>query len=437
MMGQLIKRGGVPYVDLFDNKGILIYLINYWGLLLGQYGILLLEIANLIGTLLCWERICILYGLRKVRYVVLLMSLLIMLRFFCSGNLTEEWSLLPISLSLFLFLKSQKSCNYQATSFQFILFGSCMAAAFNLRANNVVPILSIGIWWFVSLCRNYRAQAFRALLDVSVGFFSLTILFVLFMFVRGGWNGIYEMYYSSIYFNIGYALHYNANIGTGIWSYISLGYWGVNVFLVLLPTFFLFNKEKQILFPIIFAMGLSIMTMGRSMFIHYQMLLVPLVVVCISLFTKHRQWLALVLIGVFFARFSAVSLATSYAAYQETDINREFVEEFGTFYTSIPEYERDQVWNYTSGNSMDAFCKVGYIPCNRFILPLGMDLSDRFDKEETGKLIDASPKWIILDDKDERGSFDELDYIDDHYRLLFKTQSRFRTNLLIYCQTKG
>ena len=57
-MGLAVLKGKLLYVDYFDNKGCLLYLIHALGLWLGgDFFILLMQALSLTVTLLIWDKL--------------------------------------------------------------------------------------------------------------------------------------------------------------------------------------------------------------------------------------------------------------------------------------------------------------------------------------------------------------------------------------------
>ena len=54
-IGKAMHNGAIPYKELFDHKGILLYFIEYFGYLIGfgnQIGVWIIELINLLVTAL-------------------------------------------------------------------------------------------------------------------------------------------------------------------------------------------------------------------------------------------------------------------------------------------------------------------------------------------------------------------------------------------------
>jgi len=111
-IGKAMHNGAVPYKDLFDHKGVLLYFIEYFGYLIGfgnQIGVWIIELINIFATSIIFFYIAKLFTESRIicylaSYIVLHLS---SISFFVreGGNLTEEYALPWNSLSLYLVIR--------------------------------------------------------------------------------------------------------------------------------------------------------------------------------------------------------------------------------------------------------------------------------------------------------------------------------------------
>ena len=100
LVGKGMTKGYLPYRDFFDMKGPVFFWIEYLGqrLCYGRWGIFLLQWMNLLIALVLACRIFALFRLSgKGLQALLLLPILSIASFtFQGGNLTEEFSLVPL-----------------------------------------------------------------------------------------------------------------------------------------------------------------------------------------------------------------------------------------------------------------------------------------------------------------------------------------------------
>ena len=105
-----MTEGLVPYRDLFDHKGPLLYLIQYAGAALtpGSYtGLWILELLNMMATMALMLPACACMSRRRSSAVlaVMLSFLVCGRRLYEGGNLTEEYAMPWIALGMLVFLR--------------------------------------------------------------------------------------------------------------------------------------------------------------------------------------------------------------------------------------------------------------------------------------------------------------------------------------------
>ena len=141
-IGKMMHKGYIPYTQLFDHKGPLLYFIQYLGFLLSPnsyVGIWLIECVNLFVTVLFLHRIASLLSKDvSVQYLAVFATVVVCsIRCFISeaGNLAEEFALPWIASSLYIFLKYFKTGKYRFH--EIVLLGLGFAAVCLLRLNMV------------------------------------------------------------------------------------------------------------------------------------------------------------------------------------------------------------------------------------------------------------------------------------------------------------
>ena len=137
-IGKMMREGYVPYADLFDHKGILLYFIQYLGVLLSPdslTGIWFLEVLNMIATSWLIFQIAGLFTEdRMVKYIsVIAVVVMCGMNTFEGGNFTEEYALPWISLALYIFLKYFQNFEYRFKDI--VWLGAGFAVIALLRVN--------------------------------------------------------------------------------------------------------------------------------------------------------------------------------------------------------------------------------------------------------------------------------------------------------------
>ena len=174
-IGKQMIAGKVPYLDCFDHKGPIMYLVQYAGLSFARGstdGLWAIEVANMATTLLILERLCALASERRSSVWLALLVTFIACgwRVYEGGNFTEEYALPWISGALLVFFRFFRSGTYRKRGI--IILGIAFSAVFLLRAN------MIAVWAAcmpVVLARFLKEKRFRDL-GICTGLFLFGVI---------------------------------------------------------------------------------------------------------------------------------------------------------------------------------------------------------------------------------------------------------------------
>lgn len=152
--GFLIGKGKVPYKDFFDHKPPLIFFINYFGLLLGSWGLWIIDAVLVMLVSLRFLKLNIEYG---VRYPVILP---ILFNFFLRHHvlsfgvgMTREYSTILLLLALCLVLSKSRN--------KYLFLGILTALIFLIQQEQVVilaPFLAYSFWTDI---REHKQKLFK------------------------------------------------------------------------------------------------------------------------------------------------------------------------------------------------------------------------------------------------------------------------------------
>ena len=110
-VGRQMEEGLMPYTDTFDHKGPLLYIVNFFGVIINETkGIFLFEFLAIFFTLWFMLKIFKLKGSNINSWFSVMMTLLLFTPFVNlylkdAGNLTEQYAMPFIAYSLYVFLK--------------------------------------------------------------------------------------------------------------------------------------------------------------------------------------------------------------------------------------------------------------------------------------------------------------------------------------------
>ena len=206
VMGRGWADGLVPYRDLFELKGALLYLFDAIGYgISGKYGVFLIQILFFVFFLETAYQSCLLFVGRRAALVVPVCMLAILCRTFDEGNMTEDWSLPFLALSFLFVLRWAKGYSEgrkeHPPRYAFV-YGFCFGCIFFLRVNNAVGICCCV---FVITCYLIKDRAWKNLaqnvLAITMGALSVCLPFCAYFLWKGA---LYEMWYSMVLFGLSY-----------------------------------------------------------------------------------------------------------------------------------------------------------------------------------------------------------------------------------------
>lgn len=207
IIGKYWSQGYLPYVDLWDHKGPIIFFINCIGHLLtgDKIGVFILQVASLsvfeYFTLLTF----------RIRFNLLISGLLTIVSLFwlaCSyeaGNLTEEYLLPYLAASVYftvVWLEKRKTEPVNHHPWQAFLLGFILGFSLLTRLTNALGacgmMLAVAIILFIE--KRWR-NLWKNILFFILGFFTIVTPFCIYFYINGALN---EMVFGSFIYNISF-----------------------------------------------------------------------------------------------------------------------------------------------------------------------------------------------------------------------------------------
>ena len=198
-VAKLFNDGGVPYRDVFDQKGPLIFLIDAIGLKIGGgsfLGVWLLDCLAYACAIFLSFRLCSKFVEKKYALLMTLPLSAIYHLFACGGNMPEMYiivfALIAYSISIKPFNRAWSFCDC-------IVMGICVGAILMLKLNMITVALPIVIGWALRKNKVYNAS----LLLVGL---ALTVLpFFIYFKMNDALESFWEVY---VQYNSQYAKPY-------------------------------------------------------------------------------------------------------------------------------------------------------------------------------------------------------------------------------------
>lgn len=273
-ISMLISRGYMPYRDSFDHKGPMIYIINVLGDLISSYrGIWVVELLFLSLTFF------VLYKLARLKcgvfmaFASLMYSYVNLSYYYGTGNLVEEYALLFIAISLYIF------CDYfvndKITVFRLIMSGWCFGVVLLLREN------MISVWGVFCVAVAVKKCKEKQYVDIAryigwflLGAFIIVVPVVLWLGLGGALPEFWNQY---VMFNF----EYSACSFTAKWGSLFFFSNNTGVLLAVLCSIYLaknsdrFFWESYIIFIVV---NMILLSFSGRIYDHYNLLTIPMIV---------------------------------------------------------------------------------------------------------------------------------------------------------------
>jgi hypothetical protein len=285
---QGITRGQLPYRDLVDNKGPLMYLLSVPGLLLGRFtGIWFTEFILMFIAVLFAYKTALFFGNKLQAFITTVCSFIVCLAFFSVAAGTEEYSLPFLMISLYIFTKYYFSPRRDIGLVELIALGFCFACAILIRLNMFPLWAGFCITIFVESTARRR---FASLAKYVVGFCAGVLIVFIPVFLYLKLNNILPEFFAQV-ISAGASKGFS---GSGIKQTAKNFYIVINRFHCVLPLaagmFWIITKYKQNLgFAVGYTLSYFLMVLFLSFSAgdsHYNLVLVPFFIPALAFFIE-------------------------------------------------------------------------------------------------------------------------------------------------------
>lgn len=273
-IGMEIQQGSVPYVDTFDHKGPLIFLINWLGLAIGGWrGIAVFEACAIAAALGCMFRTARLCTDWLTAAAITSLCAFGIVRFYGGGNLTEEYALPWIAMANLIFLRF--FLQRRLHGWEAVLLGFGLAMVMALRPN-MIAVWAIGYPVTIFLLRR-DGRCSRFLLLSILGFLAGAAPFFFWFNIHHALQAWWDAY---LVFNMQYAAGMTLTGFQRVKAFFYFAAWGAVECFAFCGWAMWRRKEKRTLaawasLAMLFCTLLS-MSMSGMTFAHYGAVMVPL-----------------------------------------------------------------------------------------------------------------------------------------------------------------
>lgn len=195
-IAKVILSGGMPYKDVFDHKGPLIYLIDALGLLINEnIGIWVIEVITLFVIFFFTYKIAELLKCSYFHsYLTIIFGFWTFAVYFDGGNYTEEYACAFIIVSLYIFLKYLISGTVK--SYEIIISGISFAAVCMLRINMIALWCVVGAFILIDNVKTNNKPEFLRLFGLFLLGVAIMILPIfLWLYNNGAFSEFIDCYF--------------------------------------------------------------------------------------------------------------------------------------------------------------------------------------------------------------------------------------------------
>ena len=441
----MMRNGYMPYLHVFDHKGPLIYLYNYIGTFISMSrGVWIIEFASLYVTMCCFFKIAKLKCNNLISYFITILSVSLLFNYFEGGNLTEEYALPFISISIYLFL--DYIINGIINKKRLMICGLCFGSVLMLRPNMICTWAVFCIFIFIDCLKNKKFSSLtKFIIYFSIGISIVIIPIMLWLWLSGA---IREFYNDYILFNSKYSAMITTPESTkfiNIWE--TIFYFLNNALLIIsyiIVIYFIKLKKINPIYLIYMIISLIFICLSGRQYNHYMMIFVPIIIYPFSVLYEylnhHRKSECCRIIVFLVSSYFIVStispswidtikkLPYTYYNRNKNRFSSDIVEISNIIDSKT--IEKDKISVY--GNWDIIYVVSNRVPATKysFQFPIG-DVSPKILEAYYKELKKEIPKIIVI----QSGRYDDRisDFLfNNNYKLIYGVAEKTSSNSLVF-----
>ena len=436
-IGFLMQKGYMPYRDTFDHKGPLIYLYNFWGQQIKYYkGIWYIEFINMFITLLAMYKIARFKCNRLVSLLLVIISTIVLFNCFEEGNLTEEYALPYICLSLYIFLDYllYKKIN----NFRLMACGFSLGAVLLLRPNMISLWIVFCIAILIDCIKEKKYhELMRFIIYFMIGLLIIVVPIIIWLGVNGALSSFWNQY---IIFNFKYIRMSEEGIGflAKIKAFVMYSMHIISVVSIIsIVALCIWDKKKiNNIYFLYIIITLVLISISGNYYAHYGMILLPLAVYPLSVIIEYNnKYVKYVLISILLYLLVAFCIPNYYKIvasipYMYKHRNEEEISlniKNLVFVIDNNSLEDDTISVYGNTNILYVLSKRRHATKYSYVYPISK-YNPEIKVEYFKSLKEEEPKIIVIinmrEDDDIRKFINDNDYMciynDFHYSKVYK-----------------
>lgn len=275
----MMEKGYMPYRDSFDHKGPLLFILNFVGNKISYYvGVWFIEYLFLAIAFYAIYMIARLFCNIWQSMAIFFIAMILMCGYFEEGNLTEEYAMMFIAVSLYIFIDYFE--NEKITYLRVFICGTTFAGTLMLRPNMIAVWLVMCLAVLIKLIaeKNYKK------LLIFIGWFVLGMTLIIipiliWLYCNGALQSCWNDY---IIFNQQYTSTAGgrATLIAKCKSFINFACTPIYLIALFLQLYTWINKKGifNIAYLLLMIVTPVLICISGQSYGHYGMILVPVVV---------------------------------------------------------------------------------------------------------------------------------------------------------------
>ena len=206
-MGLAILQGKIPYTDIFDHKGPILYFINAFGqwIIPGRMGIFCLQVIGLSIALIFMYLTARLITNNLWAFVSVVVATYIYGGVIQEGNQCEEWMMDIFVIAIYFAMRYfTRESDSPHPLWYSLMYGLCFGLTFFISPNDAVAQIG-GIMTGVAVYLLYRKQYRNAAANVLSFFSGFIIVLIPILIYFGIHHALGDLWYGLIGFNNEYS----------------------------------------------------------------------------------------------------------------------------------------------------------------------------------------------------------------------------------------
>ena len=434
-IGLGMTQGRMPYVDLFDHKGGLLFMIEALGWFLApeRWGLYILQSFFMSASLIFMFKTAELFLERCKAFGATIGALLLYIIFMESGNQCETYILPATTLTLYLALKYLTSSDKKHPIWYSLIYGAAFAFAFWIRPNDAVSQIGsvmFGIFLLLMVKKEFADGIVNALMFLA-GCAVVTAPIVIYF---ASHDCLMPLLDGTFLYNIKYATE--EGLPSAQMILVPSFIFGMLIWLSIK------NQKREHLWIFIPMLVLTLMLIGKRDYGHYLIIIVPAGLVLFSFLLKQNWKIALYILLLGVAIISVRHHKYVIKSFQTRNDIEAFYCQSREVLSNIPKEERSMVWSLNLLNAsnddrpnifstLDALLDSKITPCNRIFVHFHLE---NFGEEE--RVYTHMPKWIAADPtKDEFADYSE--FLTENYEVIAATDGTCVGDITLYRRIDG